>query len=152
MPARLSFHIPIKALIQKPSENTIHIIPFALLYFGMSEISLSLTSEPLQNHIGFFRVHAYIPMPVKKELNGIIITNQITFSILTPIIKLSATVFGCRVNYYAFFLDFVTTSIILTIAEPSKILIPASTKKLSPTSPKIIYAPTEPNPAPVAHA
>ena len=40
------------------AENDSHMMPFALLYAGMSEISDSSTVLPDQNHIGSFRRQA----------------------------------------------------------------------------------------------
>ena len=63
-------------------EKAIHMMPLALLYATVSAISDSFTVLPDQNHIGFSRLHAYIPIPVNNRLIGTIIINQMTLSII----------------------------------------------------------------------
>ena len=50
-------------------------IPFSRLYAFTSVISSSRTEEPDQNHMGFSRRQAYIPIPVNRRLHGIVITH-----------------------------------------------------------------------------
>ena len=70
---------------QKMREYTIHMIPFARLYAGMSDISVSSTSDPAQNYIGFFLFQAYTPSAVNNALHGIMMIYQIRLSIsLSP--------------------------------------------------------------------
>jgi hypothetical protein len=57
-------------------------MPFALLYAVMSEISDSSTVLPDQNHMGFFRLQAYIPIPVNKALTGAMMISHMILSII----------------------------------------------------------------------
>lgn len=66
---------------QKMSEYTSHIIPFARLYAGTFDISVSLTSAPIQNHMGFFLFQANTPSTVSNALHGIMMKYQIQLSI-----------------------------------------------------------------------
>jgi hypothetical protein len=92
--------MPKSKLIQTTEEETSHIIPVALLSAGISVISLSLTSLPDQNHIGFFLFHAKTPKAVKSELKGNSITIQIT---LSDIVRFSFCIRFLISQYILFF-------------------------------------------------
>ncbi len=58
IPPAFIFITPRIVLIHITNEKTSHMMPFALLYAAIFEISDSFTVLPDQNHIGFFRFQA----------------------------------------------------------------------------------------------
>ena len=81
IPAISISKVPNTVLSQKTDEYASHMIPFARLYAATSEISDSFTVLPDQNHIGFLRFHAKMPIPVNNRLMGIMIASHMMVSI-----------------------------------------------------------------------